>query len=58
MIVFTIVAFITTIMLGKRDARSGKHIIPERIKWYDEQREKGKAEEAAAAAAAAAAEKS
>ncbi|XP_076672604.1 UPF0389 protein CG9231 [Andrena cerasifolii] len=55
MIVFTVVVFIVTIMLGKKDAAAGKHIIPERIKWYNEQREKGRAEEAAAAAAAAAA---
>ncbi|XP_017893546.1 protein FAM162B-like [Ceratina calcarata] len=55
MMVFGIAGFFISSWMGKRDAAAGKNIVTERMKWYEEVREKGRKEKAAAEAAAAAA---
>ncbi|XP_076296258.1 UPF0389 protein CG9231 [Lasioglossum baleicum] len=59
--VIAIIGFISAVMSGKREAAAGRHVIGDRMQWYEEVRQKGreeaeakkKDEEKAAALAAA-----
>ncbi|XP_015436666.1 PREDICTED: protein FAM162A-like isoform X2 [Dufourea novaeangliae] len=54
MIVVVIIGFIISCMSGKKEAAGGRHIISDRMNWYNEVREKGRIEREAKAAAEAA----
>ncbi|XP_033326624.2 uncharacterized protein LOC117220612 [Megalopta genalis] len=41
MIVVTIIAFITAVMSGKKEAAGGRHVFGERLQWIQEQKMKG-----------------
>ncbi|CAL7943930.1 unnamed protein product [Xylocopa violacea] len=41
---FAIIGFFVSSRIGKRDAAAGKHIITERMKWYEELKEKTRKE--------------
>lgn len=44
---FSIIGFIASAMIGKRDVAAGKNLVTERMKWHQEIREKAKSEAAA-----------
>lgn len=52
MLVLSILGFIGSSIMGKKEVASGKNILTERLKWMQEQKGKGKPETEAAAVAA------